>query len=189
MKNNFFLQYIVQHILNIAHCAKQRACRVWSRSRTQTEWEEYTVTRRHAQLIYEDVQRAFTEQSKSLFMNAPNPGKGWSTVKTEVLGASSSLLPLVDKRGRLVLSADEKASLFSAHLDANHYKESFQQPHSSGPSPLLCSVALRSSFLRSLVLNLDPYSGKDSDEMFLLFCKQVTRVLSPKVVVVFRHLV
>ena len=32
----------------LVHCAKQRAYRVWSRSRTQADWEEYMVARRHS---------------------------------------------------------------------------------------------------------------------------------------------
>ena len=32
----------------LAHRAKQRAYRVWSRSRTQADWEEYKVARRHS---------------------------------------------------------------------------------------------------------------------------------------------
>ena len=38
---------------------KQRAYRVWSRCRTQTDWEEYRVARRYAQLVYDDAVRTF----------------------------------------------------------------------------------------------------------------------------------
>ena len=76
----------------LAHRAKQRAYRVWSRSRMK-----YTVARRRGQLVYEDAERAFTKRSKSLLTNAQNPRKWWSTVKTAVFGASSSLPPLVDR--------------------------------------------------------------------------------------------
>ena len=48
----------------LAHRAKQRACRVWSRSRTQAAWKEYRGARHHAPLVYEDAERAFTERSK-----------------------------------------------------------------------------------------------------------------------------
>ena len=46
-----------------------------SRSRTQADWEEYTVARRRVQLVYEDDERAFTEQSKSVLTDEPNPCK------------------------------------------------------------------------------------------------------------------
>ena len=44
--------------------------------------------------------------------------------------------------------------------------------------PALCSVAFRSSFIRSLLL--DPSSVNDPEGMFQLFYKQVTRELAPK---------
>ena len=43
-----------------------------NRSRIQDDWEEYKVARRHAQLAYEEAERAFTKRSKSLLMNTPN---------------------------------------------------------------------------------------------------------------------
>ena len=45
----------------LAHRLKQRAYRLWSRSRTQAVCEEYRVIRRGAQLVYEDTERTFTE--------------------------------------------------------------------------------------------------------------------------------
>ena len=109
----------------LAQLAKQRACRVWvwSCSRTQSEWVKVRVARRHAQLVYEDAERVFTKWSKSLLTNIPNPRKWWSTVETAVFGASSSLPPLADRGRELVWSADEKASLFSAHFDAKLCRE------------------------------------------------------------------
>ena len=41
----------------------------------QTDGEEYTVVRSHAQLVYVDAERAFTELSKSLLKNTPDPQK------------------------------------------------------------------------------------------------------------------
>ena len=108
----------------------------------------------HAQHVYVEDKRVFTERSRALLTNAPNPQKGWSTVKTAVFGASSSLPHLVDRGGRLVWPADETASLFSAHFDAKQCRDQFQLPHSCDPSPVLCSVAFHTSFIRSLLLNL-----------------------------------
>ena len=50
----------------VAHRAKQRGYREFSRSRTQADWEEHRVARRHAQLVYKNAEQAFTERSKSL---------------------------------------------------------------------------------------------------------------------------
>ena len=56
--------------------------RSWSR--TQTDLEEHRGARHHSQLVYEDAVRTITELSKFLLMNALNPQKSWSTVKTVV---------------------------------------------------------------------------------------------------------
>ena len=46
--------------------AKRTEYIVWSRSRVQADSEDYWATRRHAQLVYVDAERVFTERSKSL---------------------------------------------------------------------------------------------------------------------------
>ena len=101
-------------------------------------------------------------------------------MKTVVFGANPSLPPLVDRGGRLVWLAEEKASLFSAHFDAKQCRGSFRQPHFCDLSPVLCSVAFRSSSIRRLLLYLDLYGGNDPDAMFPLFYKQVAWELTPK---------
>ena len=121
-------------------------------------------------------------------IDAPNPRKWCSTVKRAVFGASSSLPSLVSRRGRLIWSAAAKASLISAHFDAKHCRDSLEQPHSSDPSPVLCSVVFRPSAIRSLLLDLDPYGGNDPDGILPLFCNQVAWELAPKLAVIFRHL-
>ena len=83
----------------LAYRAKQKEYRVWSHSRTQAAWEEYRMTCRRDQVVYEDYGRTFTEESKSILTNALNPRKWWSTMKMAVFGASSSLPPLVDRVG------------------------------------------------------------------------------------------
>ena len=56
----------------LSHRKKQRAYKMWSHIRTHADWEEYRVTCHHAQLVYVDAKRAFTERSKSL-LNASKP--------------------------------------------------------------------------------------------------------------------
>ena len=96
-----------------------------------------------------------------------------------VFGSSSCFPPLVDRVGKLVWSADKKASLFSVHFVAKQFRDGFHLPHSCGSSPVLCSVAFPSSFVRSLILDLDPYDGNDSDGVFPLLYKQVARKWAP----------
>ena len=84
------------------------------------------VASRRNQLVYRDGERVFAELSKLLLTNAPNSGKWWSTVKTAVFDASYSLPSLLDSESKLVWSAEEKASLFSAHFDAKQCSDSYQ---------------------------------------------------------------
>ena len=76
---------------------------------------------------------------------------------------------LADRGGRLVWSADEKASWFSAHFDAKQYRYSFQQQHSCDHSSVLCFL----SFGLSLFANYPDDGGNYPDDMFLLVYKQV----------------
>ena len=72
--------------------------------------------------------------------------------------------------------------------DAKQCRVRFQQPYFM-PSPVLSSVAFRSSFLQSLLLDLDPDCENDPDGMFSLFYNQVARKQAPKLTVIFRQMV
>ena len=65
------------------------------------------MTRHRAQLVHEGAQRNGTEQI-TLDECIKSTEVLYYTVKTALFGASSSLPPLVDRRGKLVWSADEK---------------------------------------------------------------------------------
>ena len=79
-----------------------------------------------------------------------------------------------------------KADLLSDHFDGQQPKESVDLPLTCHPSPRLTSFALRSTEVRDLLLDLDPYGGSDRLGMFPLFLKKTADVLSPHLSVVFR---
>ena len=56
------------------------------------------------------------------------------------------------------------------------------------PSPSLITFAFRSSEVKHLLLDLDPYGGTDPLGMFHLFLKRTADVLAPCLSVVFRRL-
>ena len=141
----------------------------------------------HAQLVSEDAKRAFMERSKSLLTNESNPRKWWCTVKTAVLGTSSSLPPLVDRGGKLVWSADEKAHCFWCTSMLSSAEIVFSSRILVALFPYC--VLLPPVFIRNLLLDLDPYGGNGSDGMLPLFCKEVARELAPKFAEIFRYLV
>ena len=110
-------------------------------------------------------------------------------MKTAVIGASSSLPPLMKKGSGMVWRSCEMATWFSARFDAKQRRKSFKQLLSCDSCPVLRSVAFRFRLVRSLLLNLDPYSENNPAEMFPIFYKQVAWELTHNLAVIFRQLV
>ena len=77
----------------------------------------------------------------------------------------------------------------SDHFDGKQSKESVDLLLTFRPSPSLTSFAVRSSEVRRLLLDSDPYGGSDPLGMFPLFLKRTADVLAPRLSVVFRRLV
>ena len=57
------------------------------------------------------------------------------------------------------------------------------------PSPSLTTFAFRSSEVRRLLLDLDPYGGTDPLGIFPLFLKRTADVMVPRLSVVFQRLI
>ena len=108
-------------------------------------------------------------QNSDILMNAQSPHKWWSTLKSAVFGLSSSLPPLVFGTGGLVCESVGKADLLSDHVDGKQSSESVDLPLTCHPSARLTSFAFRSSEVRRLLLDLDPYGGSDPLGMFPFF--------------------
>ena len=96
-----------------------------------------------------------------------------------MFGFSSSLPPLVGGGGGLVCESVGKADLLSDNFDGKQSRESVDLPLSCHPSPSLTSFAFRSSEVRRLLLDLDPYGGSDQLGMLPLFLKRTADVLAP----------
>ena len=73
-----------------------------------------------------------------------------------------------------------KADLLSDHFDGKQSRETVDLPLTCHPSPSLTSFAFRSSEVRRLLLELDPYGGSDPLGMFPLFLKRTADVLAPR---------
>ena len=108
-------------------------------------------------------------------MNVHSPNKWWSTLKSAVFGLSSSLPPL-SEGGGLVYESIGKADLLSYHFDCKQSREAVELPLNCRPSPSLTTFAFRSSEVRRLLLNLDPYGGTDQLGMFPLFQKRTADI-------------
>ena len=96
-----------------------------------------------------------------------------------ILDLSSSLPPLVGEGGGLVCESVGKADLLSDHFDSKQSRESVYLPFTCHSSPRLTFFAFRSSEVRRLLLDLDPYEGSDPLGMFPLFILKRTDVLAP----------
>ena len=69
-------------------------------------------------------------------------------------------------------------SLLSDHFDGKQSKQSVDLPLTCHPSARLASFSFRSSEVRRLFLDLDPYGGSNPLGMFPIFLKRTTDVLA-----------
>ena len=138
---------------------------------------------------YSEAKHQFSDRNRNVLMNVQSPHKWWSTLKIAVFGSSSSLPPLVSEGGGLVCESVGKADLLSDHFDSKQSRETVDLPITCHPSPSLTPFAFRSSEVRHLLLDLDPYGGPDPLGMFPLFLKRTADIMAPRFSVVFRRLV
>ena len=81
-----------------------------------------------------------------------------------------------------------KANLLSDHFDSKQSRESVDLRVTCHPSLSSITFAFRSSKVKCLQLDLDPYGDTDPLGMFPLFLKRTADVLAPRLSVVFRRL-
>ena len=138
---------------------KQEAHLRWTRDRYRVNWEEFVHYQVRANETYSETKRQFSARNRDVLMNAQSPHKWWSTLKSAVFGLSSSLPPVVGGGAGLVCESVGKADLLSDHFDGKQSRQSVDLPLTCHPSPSPTSFAIRSSEVRRLLLDLDPYGG------------------------------
>ena len=99
----------------------------------------------------------FKPRNMDVLMNAQSPHKCCFTLKSAVFGLSSSLLPLVSGGVGLFCEWVGKADLLSDQFDGKQSGESVDLPLTCHPFRRLTNFAFRSSEVRCLLLDLDPY--------------------------------
>ena len=132
---------------------------------------------------YSEAKCQFSDRNSDVLMNVQSSHKWWSTRKSAVFGSSSSLVPLVSEGGGLVCESVSKADLLSDHFDSKQSREAVDLPLTCHPSPSLNTFAFRSSEVRRLLLDLDPYGGTDPLGVFPLFLQRTADVMGPPVLV------
>ena len=128
---------------------------------------------------YSNAKRQFSDRNKDVLMNVQSIHKRWFTLKSAVFGSNSSLPPLVSEGGRLVCESVGKADLLSDHFDSKQASEGVDLLLTCHPSPSFTTFAFRSSEVRRLLLDLDPYGGTGPMGMFPLFLKRTADVIAP----------
>ena len=116
-----------------------------------------------------------------VLMNVPSPRKWWSTLTSVLFGSSSSLPPLVSEGGGLVKESVGKTDLLSDHFDSKQSREAVDLPLTCHPSRLT-TFAFRSSEVKRLLLDLDPYGGTDPLGMFPYFLRELLMLWPPVLV-------
>ena len=90
--------------------------------------------------------------------------------------------PLVSEGGELLCESVGKADLLSDHFDSKQSREAVDLPLTCHPFPSLTTFAFRSSEVRRLLLDLDPYGGTDPLGMFPLFFRELLMLWPPVLV-------
>ena len=87
--------------------------------------------------------------------------------------------PLFCEGGGLVCESVGNADLLLDHFDSKQSREAVDLPLTCHPCPRFITFAFRSSEVRRLLLDLDPYSGIDPLGMFPLFPKRTADDMAP----------
>ena len=106
-----------------------------------------------------------------------------------MFGSSKALPPLVSEGSGLVCESVGKADQLSDHFDSKQCREAVELPLTYHPSHSFTTFAFRSSEVRRLLLDLDPYGGTDPLGMFPIFLKRTADVMAPRLSVFFWRLV
>ena len=140
---------------------------------------------------YSKARRQFSDRNLDVLMNVQSPLKWWSTLKSAVFCSRSPLPPLVSEGGLLMCESVGKADLLSDNFDRKQSREAVDLPLICHPSPNLTTFAFRSSEVRRLLFDMDPYGGTDPLPlgMFPLFLKRTADVMASRLSVVFRRLI
>ena len=148
---------------------KQEAHLRWTRDRSLVNWEEFVRCQVRANEVYLEAKHQFSVRNIDVLMNVQPPHKWLSPLKSAVFGSSSSLVPLVGPSRGLVCESVGKADLLSDHFDSKQSRESVDLLVTCHPSPGLITFAFRSSEVKWLLLDLDPYGSTDPLGIFLSF--------------------
>ena len=173
----------------LAYQSKQEAYHLWRNNRCDFLWQNFTELRRQAQDIYMRAERAYNDGVKEVLLSSSDDHKWWSTLKSSLFGVDSSMPPLLNADGSAIYCPKAKAERLADVFDSKQCGESLLLPQACFPEPKLCSMAFRSSEVKTLLLNLDSHGGIDPNGIFPIFLKKTADFIAPKIATIFRKLV
>ena len=116
-------------------------------------------SRTEAQRVYWVAMASNNEHARRTLTSTTCSHKWWETLKGSIFGKKPSSPALRGPGGALVVSPAEKASLLVALFDSKQCREQFVTPFSYFSRPVCNSLAIRTSVLRRLLLDLDSYGS------------------------------
>ena len=167
---------------------KQEAYRAWSRRRSNENWIEYVRLRGVAQRVYSVAQNNHNNHLKDILSGTTQPHSWWSALKQSLFGVDSSIPPISRSDGSICHDSVEKANILAQVFDGKQSTDEVNLPSSCFPKVLLRSCAFRSTELRTYLDDLDSYGGVDPQGFLPVFFKHISKVLAPKLAVLFRSL-
>ena len=151
-------------------------------------WNNYVHLRTVAQRTYSEAQRSHNEHLKNTLSGASQSHVWWSALKQSLFGVDSSLPSLVCNDGSLCHYPADKAKLLAESFNRKQSDSDVPLPPTCFPDVKFGKFAFRSSELVTLLNDLDSYGSCDPLGFIPLFFKKSSRVLSPKLAVIFRLL-
>ena len=156
-----------------AYDQKQTSYRIWSRDRSDANWNNFVALRALADRVYGASLERHNSKVKTTLAEASQPHKWWSTLKSATLGTKPSIPPLNTSTGILESDPKKKAKLLKESFNAKQSRNVLNLPPTCHPKPAFCKFAFRSRSLFNLLNQLDSYGGTDPLGFSPLFYKKI----------------
>ena len=147
------------------------------------------LARAEAQRVNGVATESHNERTRNTLKRSSCSHKWLKTLKGSIFGVKPSIQALRAPGGGLVVTPAEKASLLGSQFDSKQCREQCVTPLSYFIQPRWNSLAVRTSVLLRLLLDLDTYVGVDHLGVFPLFLKKAVDIIAPKLSIIFRRLI
>ena len=157
-----------RHAFGLRHVAHLR----WTSHRSWVNWEEFVCFQVRANETYSVEKNQFSDRNRDVLMNVHSTHKCWSTFKSRCSARVRHCLCSLARVVAWCVSRLARLICCRIILTASSPGRLMLTCH---PSPSLTSFAFRSSEVRRLLLDFDPYGGTDLTRWvcFLFFLREL----------------